>query len=191
MLDEPTQLKQREAVAEGPPIGAAATSGPQTRALLRVIFVILAVAAALWALYALEAVLLLVALAIFSRISLRRWWRSSGARSCCAGANGSCRARWRSASSTSCCSAQAWLVLRGAAGPEQSAHSVCARGPLTWRMPGTACRVGNCSSVWITFRSRSVTPSTRRWPAHDSGRGSGESGGGGLDRPRGLPAGSS
>ena len=65
MLDEPTQLKQREAVAEGPPIGAAATSGPQTRALLRVIFVILAVAAALWALYALEAVLLLVVLAMF------------------------------------------------------------------------------------------------------------------------------
>ena len=64
MLDEPTQLKQREAVAEGPPIGAAATSGPQTRALLRVIFVILAVAAALWALYALEAVLLLVVLAM-------------------------------------------------------------------------------------------------------------------------------
>ena len=65
MLDEPTLLKERDAVAEGVAIGTAVTSGPQTRALLRVIFVILAVAVALWALYALKAVLLLVVLAMF------------------------------------------------------------------------------------------------------------------------------
>ena len=65
MLDEPTLLKEREAVAERAAIGQAGTSGLQTRPLLRVIFVILAVAVALWALYALKAVLLLVVLAMF------------------------------------------------------------------------------------------------------------------------------
>ena len=65
MLDEPTLVKEREAVAEGAAIGTAGTSGLQTRPLLRVIFVILAVAVALWALYALKAVLLLVVLAMF------------------------------------------------------------------------------------------------------------------------------
>jgi predicted PurR-regulated permease PerM len=62
MLDEPPLLKEREAVVEG---DRAATLGFQTRALLRVIFVIVAVAAALWAVYALAAVLLLVVLAMF------------------------------------------------------------------------------------------------------------------------------
>jgi predicted PurR-regulated permease PerM len=65
MLDDPTRLNQCEEIAEGAAISATASTGPQTRALLRVIFVILAVVAALWALYALEAVLLLVVLAMF------------------------------------------------------------------------------------------------------------------------------
>lgn len=65
MLDEPTLLKEREAVFEGDATGGAATSGFQTRALLRVILVIVAVAAALWAVYSLAGVLLLVVLAMF------------------------------------------------------------------------------------------------------------------------------
>jgi len=65
MLDEPTLWKERDAVFEGDATGGAATSGFQTRALLRLIFVIVAVAAVLWAVYALAAVLLLVVLAMF------------------------------------------------------------------------------------------------------------------------------
>ena len=65
MLDEPTLGKERDAVFEGDATGGAATSGFQTRALLRLIFVIVAVAAVLWAVYALAAVLLLVVLAMF------------------------------------------------------------------------------------------------------------------------------
>jgi predicted PurR-regulated permease PerM len=46
-------------------VAAAEASWPQTRAVLRVIFIALAVAAALWLLYVLEGVILLVVLAIF------------------------------------------------------------------------------------------------------------------------------
>jgi predicted PurR-regulated permease PerM len=46
-------------------VAAAEASWPQTRAILRVIFIALAVAAALWLLYVLEGVILLVVLAIF------------------------------------------------------------------------------------------------------------------------------
>jgi predicted PurR-regulated permease PerM len=52
-------------VAETAAVAAAEASWPQTRAILRVIFIALAVAAALWLLYVLEGVILLVVLAIF------------------------------------------------------------------------------------------------------------------------------
>ncbi|MGB7921876.1 MAG: AI-2E family transporter [Pyrinomonadaceae bacterium] len=52
-------------VAETAAVAAAEASWPQTRAILRVIFIALAVAAALWLLYVLEGVILLVVLAVF------------------------------------------------------------------------------------------------------------------------------
>jgi predicted PurR-regulated permease PerM len=52
-------------VAETAAVAAAEATWPQTRAILRVIFIALAVAAALWLLYILEGVILLVVLAVF------------------------------------------------------------------------------------------------------------------------------
>ena len=52
-------------VAQTAAVAAAEASWPQTRAILRVIFIILGVAATLWVLYALEGVILLVILSIF------------------------------------------------------------------------------------------------------------------------------
>lgn len=54
-----------EAVAETTATAVAEASWPQTRAILRIIFIVLAVAVAIWMLYALEEVLLLVVLAVF------------------------------------------------------------------------------------------------------------------------------
>ncbi|HEY0004308.1 MAG TPA: AI-2E family transporter [Pyrinomonadaceae bacterium] len=55
---------QRE-VAENAAVAASVATWSQTRAILRVIFIILAVVAAIWILYRLEGVLLLVVLSIF------------------------------------------------------------------------------------------------------------------------------
>lgn len=65
MAEPNHSLKDTEAVAETAAIAAAEATWPQTRAVLRVIFIVLAVAAALWTLHALEGVILLVVLAIF------------------------------------------------------------------------------------------------------------------------------
>jgi predicted PurR-regulated permease PerM len=54
-----------EEVVETAAVAAAEASWPQTRAILRIIFIVLAVAAVMWMLYALEQILLLVVLAIF------------------------------------------------------------------------------------------------------------------------------
>ena len=54
-----------EAVGQTAAAAAVQATWPQTRAVLRVIFILLAVAAALWTLHALEGVILLVVLAIF------------------------------------------------------------------------------------------------------------------------------
>ncbi|MEJ7615545.1 MAG: AI-2E family transporter [Pyrinomonadaceae bacterium] len=54
-----------EAVAETTATAVAEASWPQTRAILRIIFIALFVAATIWLVYALEEVLLLVVLAIF------------------------------------------------------------------------------------------------------------------------------
>ncbi len=61
------QEKQQEAqqVAETAAVAAAEASWPQTRAILRVIIIVLLVAAMIWVLYRLEGVLLLVVLSIF------------------------------------------------------------------------------------------------------------------------------
>ncbi len=52
-------------VAETTAVAVAEATWPQTRAILRIIFIVLAVAAGMWLLYALEGVLLLVVLSIF------------------------------------------------------------------------------------------------------------------------------
>lgn len=57
--------KTVEAVADTAAVAAAEATWSQTRAILRVIFVVLTVAAVLWLLYALEGVILLVVLAMF------------------------------------------------------------------------------------------------------------------------------
>ena len=60
-----TDRQEVKEVAETAAVAAAEASWPQTRAILRIIFIALAVAAALWLLYILESVILLVVLAIF------------------------------------------------------------------------------------------------------------------------------
>jgi predicted PurR-regulated permease PerM len=67
-METPNQVARTQQVKEVAQTVATATaeaSWPQTRAVLRVIFIILAVAAILWILYALEGVILLVVLAVF------------------------------------------------------------------------------------------------------------------------------
>src|SRR5919112_1019569 len=61
------QEKKQEAqeVAETAAVAAAEASWPQTRAILRVIIIVLLVAALIWVLYKLEGVLLLVVLSVF------------------------------------------------------------------------------------------------------------------------------
>jgi predicted PurR-regulated permease PerM len=65
MLDQPVVTTQRDEVREVPAIGPADATWLQSRTLLRVIFVILAVAALLWTLYTLKSVILLIVLATF------------------------------------------------------------------------------------------------------------------------------
>lgn len=57
--------QQAREVAETAATAAAAVTWPQTRAILRVIFIVLAIAGLLWILYALQGVILLIVLAIF------------------------------------------------------------------------------------------------------------------------------
>ena len=63
------QTKERRAeikeTAETTAVAVAAATWPQTRAILRIIFIVLMVAAVIWLLYALEGILLLVVLSIF------------------------------------------------------------------------------------------------------------------------------
>jgi predicted PurR-regulated permease PerM len=59
------KTEQAQQVAETAAVAAAEASWPQTRAILRVIIIILLVAALIWVLYRLEGVLLLVVLSVF------------------------------------------------------------------------------------------------------------------------------
>jgi predicted PurR-regulated permease PerM len=65
MSEQKDERRGVEGVAETAAAAVAAASWPQTRAVLRLIFIILAVAGAMWALYMLEGVLLLVVLSVF------------------------------------------------------------------------------------------------------------------------------
>ncbi|MGH9900420.1 MAG: AI-2E family transporter [Pyrinomonadaceae bacterium] len=66
MAEENTEAEgEIQEAAETAAVAAAEAAWPQTRAILRVIFIALAVVAAMWVLYALEGVLLLVVLSIF------------------------------------------------------------------------------------------------------------------------------
>ncbi|HKQ04254.1 MAG TPA: AI-2E family transporter [Blastocatellia bacterium] len=59
------QKAERKEMAETAAVAAAEATWPQTRAVLRLILIILAVAGAIWALYLLEGVILLLVLSIF------------------------------------------------------------------------------------------------------------------------------
>ena len=59
------EKQEKKDVAETAAVAAATASWPQTRAVLRLIFIVLGVAATIWAIYLLEGVLLLVVLSIF------------------------------------------------------------------------------------------------------------------------------
>jgi len=59
------QQEEVTEVADAAAVAAAEATWPQTRAILRIIFIVLAVAGIIWTLYALEGVILLVVLAIF------------------------------------------------------------------------------------------------------------------------------
>jgi predicted PurR-regulated permease PerM len=63
--DKSEKQTETEQVAETAAVAAAEASWPQTRAILRVIIIILLVAALIWVLYKLEGVLLLVVLSVF------------------------------------------------------------------------------------------------------------------------------
>lgn len=66
MAEQQNRRKEEIAeVAETAAVATAEASWPQTRAILRVIFIVLAVAAMIWTLYVLEGLILLVVLAIF------------------------------------------------------------------------------------------------------------------------------
>jgi predicted PurR-regulated permease PerM len=60
-----SERKEIKQVAETAAVAAAEASWPQTRAILRVIFIVLAVGAALWIIRAITGVILLIVLAIF------------------------------------------------------------------------------------------------------------------------------
>jgi predicted PurR-regulated permease PerM len=62
---EAERQEEKKEVAESAAVAAATASWPQTRAVLRLIFIVLAVAATIWAIYLLEGVLLLVVLSVF------------------------------------------------------------------------------------------------------------------------------
>ncbi|HEY0379637.1 MAG TPA: AI-2E family transporter [Pyrinomonadaceae bacterium] len=63
--DSEAKSQEVKEVAETAAVAAAEASGPQTRVILRVITIILLVAAFIWVLYKLEGVLLLVVLSVF------------------------------------------------------------------------------------------------------------------------------
>src|SRR5687768_8262646 len=66
MSDERKVHKQEvKEAAETAAVAASEATWPQTRAILRIIFIVMIVAAGLWAFYALTGILLLVVLAIF------------------------------------------------------------------------------------------------------------------------------
>src|SRR5918997_7099269 len=65
MAEHRISRQETQEVAETAAAAAATANWPQTRAILRLIFIILAVAAVIWALYLLEGVLLLVVLSVF------------------------------------------------------------------------------------------------------------------------------
>jgi predicted PurR-regulated permease PerM len=66
MVDQKSEHKKEVAeVAETAAVAAAEASWPQTRAVLRLILIVLGVAAIIWALYLLEGVILLLVLSIF------------------------------------------------------------------------------------------------------------------------------
>jgi predicted PurR-regulated permease PerM len=65
MAERKISRQETREVAETAAAAAATASWPQTRAVLRLIFIVLAVAATLWAIYLLEGVLLLVVLSVF------------------------------------------------------------------------------------------------------------------------------
>ncbi|HWT02377.1 MAG TPA: AI-2E family transporter [Pyrinomonadaceae bacterium] len=63
--ENPAQDAEVKEVAETAAVAAAEASWPQTRAILRVIIIVLLVAAFMWVLYKLEGVLLLIVLSVF------------------------------------------------------------------------------------------------------------------------------
>ncbi|MDQ3585999.1 MAG: AI-2E family transporter [Acidobacteriota bacterium] len=65
MAEQKTEEVKVEQAAETAAVAAAEAAWPQTRAILRVILIVLAVAAFIWGLYLLEGVILLVVLSIF------------------------------------------------------------------------------------------------------------------------------
>ena len=65
MDEQETEHRRVQETAETAAVAATQATWPQTRALLRLIFVVLAVAGVMWALYILKGVILLVILAIF------------------------------------------------------------------------------------------------------------------------------
>lgn len=65
MAERKISRQETKDVAETAAAAAATANWPQTRAILRLIFIILAVAGTIWAIYLLEGVLLLVVLSIF------------------------------------------------------------------------------------------------------------------------------
>ena len=64
-VEQQKRVREAVEVAETAAAAAAEASWPQTRAVLRLIFIVLAVAFVMWALYMLEGVLLLLVLSIF------------------------------------------------------------------------------------------------------------------------------
>jgi len=65
MAERKISRQETKDVAETAAAAAASANWPQTRAVLRLIFIVLAVAAGIWTIYLLEGVLLLVVLSIF------------------------------------------------------------------------------------------------------------------------------
>ena len=65
MTDQKSSKQEKKEVAETAATAAAAAQWPQTRAILRLIFIITGVAAVMWALYMLQGVLVLLVLSIF------------------------------------------------------------------------------------------------------------------------------
>src|SRR5918997_974341 len=65
MAEHKISRQETQEVAETAAAAAATANWPQTRAILRLIFIVLAVVATIWVVYLLEGVLLLVVLSVF------------------------------------------------------------------------------------------------------------------------------